>query len=73
MTELGDAKLTEQGVMTLSGHKTRQAARLCIKRTERRRTSAARQRRTWVDENEVGSEVRMRRQKRSQNDGAENT
>lgn len=68
MTELGDAELTEQGVMTLSGHKTPQAARLYIKRTERQRTTAARQRRKWVDENEAGAKVRMRRQKRSQND-----
>ena len=36
MTELGDAELTEQGVMTLSGHKTAQAARLYVKRTQRR-------------------------------------
>jgi integrase len=48
MTELGDADLTEQGVMTLSGHKTPQAARLYIKRTERQRISAARKRRQWV-------------------------
>lgn len=71
--ELGDAGFTEQGVMTLSGHKTPQAARLYIKRTERQRTTAARQRRTWVEENEAGSEVRMGRQKRSQNDSSDNT
>lgn len=49
MTELGDAELTEQGVMTLSGHKTPQAARLYVKRTDRQRLSAARQRRRWVE------------------------
>ena len=34
MTELGDAELAEQGVMALSGHRTPQAARLYVKRTE---------------------------------------
>jgi hypothetical protein len=47
MTELGDAELTEQGVMTLSGHKTAQAARLYVKRTQRQRLTAARKRRRW--------------------------
>lgn len=51
MTELGDAELTEQGVMTLSRHKT----------------PAARKRREWVDANEPGAKVRMGRQRRSQN------
>jgi integrase len=68
MTELGDADLTEQGVMTLSGHKTPQAARLYIKRTERQRSSAARKRREWVDANEPRAKVRIRRQRRSQNE-----
>jgi len=40
MTELRDADLTEQGVMTLSGHKTPQAARLYVKRTDCQRVSA---------------------------------
>jgi len=48
MTELGDAELTEQGVMALSGHKTPEAARLYLKRTETQRASAARKRRAWV-------------------------
>lgn len=61
MTELGDADLTEQGVMTLSGHKTPQAARLYVKRTERQRISAARKRREWVEANEPGAKVRIRR------------
>jgi len=49
LTELGDAELTEQGVMALSGHRTPEAARLYIKRTETQRASAARKRRAWVD------------------------
>lgn len=48
MTELGDAELTESEVMALSGHKTPQAARLYIKKTERQRLSAARKRRAHV-------------------------
>ena len=67
MTELGDAELTEQGVMTLSGHKTPQAARLYVKRTEHQRMNAARKRRDWVDGNEAGANVRMERPTRSQN------
>ena len=34
MTELGDAELTEQGVISLSGHKDAKAARLYVKSTE---------------------------------------
>ena len=41
MTELGDAELAEQGVMALSGHKTPEAARLYVKRTELQRKRAA--------------------------------
>ncbi len=67
MTELGDAELTEQGVMTLSGHKTPQAARLYVKRTEHQRMRAARKRREWVDANEAGGNVRIGRPMRSQN------
>jgi hypothetical protein len=33
LTELGDADLSEQGVMALSGHKTPQVARLYVKKT----------------------------------------
>ena len=50
MTELGDAELAEQGVMALSGHKTPQAARLYVKRTERQRIAAASKRRRWVED-----------------------
>jgi integrase len=49
MTELGDAELAEQGVMALSGHRTPQAARLYVKRTEAQRVAAAAKRRNWVD------------------------
>jgi len=49
MTELGNAELAEQGVMALSGHKTPQAARLYMKRTEVQRLAAARKRRDWVE------------------------
>ncbi len=35
--------------MALSGHRTPEAARLYIKRTETQRASAARKRRAWVD------------------------
>lgn len=72
MTELGDADLTEQGVMTLSGHKTPQAARLYVKRTERQRVSAARKRREWVETNETGSIVGMERQTKCRNGAGEN-
>ena len=37
LTELGDAELTEQGVMALSGHRAPDAARLYLKRTEAQR------------------------------------
>ena len=67
MTELGDAGLTEQGVMTLSGHKTPQAARLYVKRTDHQRTSAARRRREWVDANETSAKVRIEGGEKSQN------
>jgi IS5 family transposase len=50
MTELGDAELTEQGVMSLSGHRTPDAARGYIKRTETQRLAAARKRRAWVQQ-----------------------
>jgi hypothetical protein len=52
LTELGNAELTEQGVMALSGHKTPQAARLYVKRTETQRVTAARRRRAWIESNQ---------------------
>jgi hypothetical protein len=50
MTELGDAELTEQGVMSLSGHRSPEAARGYVKKTEVQRLAAARKRRAWVVE-----------------------
>ncbi|MEQ1695121.1 MAG: hypothetical protein ABL901_04695 [Hyphomicrobiaceae bacterium] len=49
MTELGDAPLTEQHVMSLSQHKTPDAARLYVKRTESQRLLAARRRRAYLE------------------------
>jgi hypothetical protein len=49
LTELGDAELTEQAVMALSGHSTPDAARLYVKRTEAQRGAAARRRRAFID------------------------
>ena len=66
LTELGDAELTEQGVMALSGHRTPEAARLYVKRTETQRVTAARKRRAWV---ETGSD-RERSADESQNGAA---
>jgi hypothetical protein len=68
MTELGDAELTEQGVMSLSMHKTPQAARLYVKRTERQRATAARKRRQWVEENGLATIVGMGGQTKSWNE-----
>jgi len=60
MTEPGDAELAEQGVMALSGHKTPQAARLYVKRTDRQRVTAATKRRQWVEANETETRVEMK-------------
>jgi hypothetical protein len=53
MTELGDAKLTEQGIITLSAHTTPDAARGYVKKTERQRLAAARKRRAWVEQERI--------------------
>jgi hypothetical protein len=53
-------------------HKTPQAARLYIKRNERQRASAARKRREWIEANEAGAKVRIKRQTKCQNGGCEN-
>ena len=45
-TELGDAEL--QGVMSLSGHRTPDAARGYVKETDSQRLAAAKKRRAWV-------------------------
>lgn len=56
LTELGDAELTEQGVMALSGHKDARSARLYVKRTEHQRLAAASKRRAWVDATSVSEQ-----------------
>ena len=48
MTELGDAEATEQEIMSASGHRSPEAARVYIKRTEKQRIAAVRKRRKWV-------------------------
>jgi len=67
MTELGDAELAEQGVMALSGHKTPQAARLYVKRTEHQRVRAAAKRRSFVEANETATRVEMEGDAESRN------
>jgi integrase-like protein len=62
MTELGDAEMTEQQVMALSGHKTPEAARLYVKRTESQRITAARRRRAWVEEERKGDRIQNERE-----------
>lgn len=52
MTEIGDGELSETDEMSLSGHKTPDAKRRYIKRTEARRLRAARRRRAWVEQRE---------------------
>lgn len=49
MTELGDCELTEQEIMSLSGHVTPAAARVYVKRTQRQRLTAAVKRRDAVE------------------------
>ncbi|MGH8335982.1 MAG: hypothetical protein ACRETL_03985 [Gammaproteobacteria bacterium] len=54
MTELGDAGLTEQEIMSLSGHATPAASRVYVKRTERQRLTAAIKRKAMVDSKKSG-------------------
>ena len=54
MTELGDAGLTEQEIMSLSGHATPAAARLYVKRTARQRLAAAVKRRASITGTKAG-------------------
>ncbi len=51
MTELGDAGLTEQQIMSLSGHVTPAAARVYVKRTKHQRLLGARMRRAAMKGN----------------------
>jgi hypothetical protein len=48
LTELGDAGLTESAVIALSGHRTAEAARGYVKRTEAQREAGLLKRRAWV-------------------------
>ena len=48
LTELGDAELTEQEEMSLSGHRSPDALRRYVKKTEAQRLAATRKRRAWV-------------------------
>jgi hypothetical protein len=48
MTELGDAELTDSGIIALSGHRTADAARGYIKPTEAQREAGLLKRRAWV-------------------------
>ena len=59
LTELGDAQLTEPGIIALSGHRTADAARGYVKRTEVQREAGLLKRRAWVEaikEEHVGAE-----------------
>lgn len=69
MTELGDAELTEQGIMSLSGHTRPDAARRYVKKTEHQRLAASRRRRAWRHEQEqLGNESRNGRREESRNE-----
>lgn len=48
LTELGDAELTESGIIALSGHRTADAARGYVKRTDVQREAGLLKRRAWV-------------------------
>jgi len=49
LTELGDADLTEPSIIALSGHRTADAARGYVKRTEVQREAGLLKRRAWVE------------------------
>lgn len=54
MTELADSGLTEEQEMSLSGHRTPEAKRRYVKRTEAQRLEASRKRRAWLAEQTKG-------------------
>lgn len=66
MTELGDAELTEQQIMALSAHRSPDAARGYVKRTDTQRLSAARKRRAWVDRERTEADIRNERSERNE-------
>jgi sugar phosphate isomerase/epimerase len=68
LTELGDAGATEFEGMAASMHKTPQALRLYVKRSEIQRMSAARKRRALVEGNIRSPSVGMERQTKSRNE-----
>ncbi len=72
MTELGDAQITEQGIMALSAHSTPDAARGYVKKTERQRLAAARKRRAWVEQEQNESKSQNEPDLASQNDSHKN-
>jgi hypothetical protein len=68
MTELGDAELTEQGIMALSAHRSPEAARGYVKKTEQQRSAAARKRRAWVEQERIEAKSQNKSKSASQND-----
>jgi hypothetical protein len=64
MTELGDADLTEQQIMALSAHRSPDAARGYVKRTDIQRLAAARKRRAWVEREQTVVAIRNGRSER---------
>jgi hypothetical protein len=67
ITEHGDAGATEAETMAMSMHKTPNASRLYVKRTEAQRIAASRKRRRLI-ENRMALKVGMRPQRNSGND-----
>jgi len=67
MTEFGNSEVTEAGIMSLSGHKTPQASRLYVKRTETQRLAAARKRRAWVEAEHNATKSQNEPRNQSQN------
>jgi len=62
MTELDDAELTEQGIIALSGHRTADAARGYVKRTEAQKHAALIRCRAWIsatERNRIWTRVRI--------------
>jgi hypothetical protein len=72
LTEAADAGATDQGLRALSGHKTTAALRVYLKQTAVQRMVASHQRREHVEKNRSGAKVRIGRQNKSQNGGAQN-
>jgi hypothetical protein len=55
--------------MALSAHRSPEAARLYVKKTEQQRLAAARKRRAWVEQERIVGESQNGGGSRSQNDG----